>query len=289
MAIKKIFAPLQTVELAPTALQAAIAIARRHHAHIDALHIRQRPNIPASGYYRAGGALISDQLVQLTETIEADAARLKAIFTEIMASAGIMLTAPGAHRDDAGATASWCDRQGILPYDLSSAARVSDIAVFGRADGELNFPEASFIEELIFQSGRPVLIAPAGKFDRTPRRILVAWNGGREAARALSAAMPLFEETDAVSVFTIGRLPADREGPEKAAELLRLHGVKADAERLAEADGADEDTLLATAASWKADLIVMGAWSHARWRELVLGGFTRRMLKQAEFPLLLAH
>lgn len=290
MPVKKIFAPIQNADTAEAGLKAAIALARRHKGHIDALHIRQRPNVPAGGYYPVGVIFVDEHLAELKEALEAEAQKLKAIFDRVMKAEGIQIIAPGAHRDDAGATASWRDQQGILPFDLSAAARVSDITCFGRGEGDLAFPDASLIEEAIFQSGRPVLIAPAGKFERTPRRILVAWNGGREAARALSSAMPLFEETDAALVLSVGAIPSDLEGPEKAAELLRLHGVKAEARRRTPAGGASaEDDLVAVAREWKADLIVMGAYSHSRWRELVLGGFTRKLLKQSEFPLFLAH
>ncbi len=290
MAVKKIFVPLQNAANAETALKAAIAIARRHKAHIDALHIRQRPNVPAGGYYPVGVIFVDDHLAELKEALEAEAAKLKEIFDRVMKKEGVAAVASAAHRDDAGATASWRDKPGVLPFDLSAAARVADIVVFGRGGADLGYPDANLIEEAIFQSGRPVVVVPPETFERTPRRILVAWNGGREAARALAAAMPLFEETDAALVLSIGDIPADLEGPEKAAELLRLHGVKAEAKRLAnEGAGSAEDDLLKTADQWNADLIVMGAYSHSRWRELVLGGFTRRLLKQSSYPLLLAH
>ncbi|MEK7265847.1 MAG: universal stress protein [Pseudomonadota bacterium] len=290
MSVKKIFAPIQNADTAEGALKTAIAIARRHKAHIDALHIRQRPNVPAGGYYPVGVIFVDEQLSELKDALDAEAARQKEIFDRVMKEEGVKIIASAAHRDDAGATASWRDQQGILPFDLSAAARVSDIVVFARSDGEIGYPDANLIEEAIFQSGRPVLIAPSGKLERTPRRILVAWNGGREAARALSSAMPLFEETDAALVLSVGAIPSDLEGPEKAAELLRLHGVKAEAQRRETADGGGaEDGLLDAARAFKADLIVMGAYSHSRWRELVLGGFTRKLLKQAEFPLFLAH
>lgn len=288
MPIKKILAPVQSAASAEAGLKAAIAVARRHKAHIDALHVRQRPNIPASGYYPVGVVIVDEHLGELKEALEAEARKLKAIFDAVMKEAGVPIIASAAHRDDAGPTASWRDQQGVLPFDISAAARVSDLIVFGRSGPEIGFPDASLIEEAIFQSARPVLIAPQGKLERTPRRIIVAWNGGREAARALSAAMPLFDEAEAVAVMSIGSIPSDLEGPEKAAELLRLHGVKAEAQRRTPA-GASEDDLLAAAQEWRAELIVMGAYSHSRWRELVLGGFTRKMLKQADVPLFLAH
>jgi nucleotide-binding universal stress UspA family protein len=288
MPVKKILAPIQSADTAETGLKAAIAVARRHKGHIDALHIRQRPNLPASGYYPVGVVLVDEHLAELKEALEAEAQKLKSIFDRVINEAGVPILASAAHRDDAGPTASWRDQQGILPFDLSAAARVCDLIVFGRKGAEIGFPDASLIEEAIFQSARPVLIAPSGKLERTPRRITVAWNGGREAARALTAAMPLFQEAEIVSVLSVGSLPGDLEGPEKAAELLRLHGVKAEAARRTPS-GAAEDELLAAAKETGADLIVMGAYSHSRWRELVMGGFTRKLLKQSEFALFLAH
>lgn len=288
MPVKKILAPVQSADGAEAGLKAAIAVARAHKAHIDALHIRQRPNLPASGYYPVGVVFVDEHLAELKDALEAEALRLKAIFDRVMKEAGVPILDAAAHRDAAGPTASWRDQAGILPFDVSAAARVADLVVFGRAGEEIGSPDAQLIEESIFQSARPVLIAPQGKLDGAPRRIVLAWNGGREAARALSAALPLFERADAVSVVSIGAMPGDLEGPEKAAELLRLHGVRADAQQRSPS-GSAEDDLIAAAREWRADLIVMGAYSHSRWRELVLGGFTRKLLKQAEFPLFLAH
>lgn len=290
MPIKKILVPVQSTGNAETGLRAAIGLARRHKAHIEALHIRQRPNIPAAGYYPVGIVFVDEHIAELNEALEAQAKKLKEIFDGVMAKEKIPLVAAASHRDDAGATASWRDHQGILPFDLSAAARVCDIVVFGRGESVGGFEEMSLIEEAIFQSGGPVLVAPPGSVERTPRRIAIAWNGGREAARALGAGLPVFAQADAVAAITVGAAEGGVEGPERAAELLRLHGVKAEAIRRQAGEGRNnEDEFLAALRDWRADLVVMGAYSHSRWRELVLGGFTRRMLRQAEWPLLLAH
>lgn len=290
MPIKKILVPVQSAGNAETGLRAAIGLARRHKAHIEALHVRQRPNIPAAGYYPVGIVFVDEHIAELSAALEAEAKKLREIFDRVMSTEKIPLVAPASHRDDAGATASWRDHQGILPFDISAAARVCDIVVFGRGDTDGGFEEMSLIEEAIFQSGGPVLVAPPGSVERTPRRIAIAWNGGREAARALGAGLPLFAQADAVAVITVGGAEGGVEGPERAAELLRLHGVKAEAIRRQAGEGRiNEDEFFAALRDWRADLVVMGAYSHSRWRELVLGGFTRRMLRQSEWPLLLAH
>ena len=131
MAVKKIFVPLQNAAAAETSLKAAIAIARRHKAHIDALHIRQRPNVPAGGYYPVGVIFVDEHLSELKEALEAEAAALKEIFDRVMNAEGVAIVASAAHRDDAGATASWRDQQGVLPFDLP---RSMDAVIASRPD-----------------------------------------------------------------------------------------------------------------------------------------------------------
>lgn len=290
MPIKKILVPVQNLETAEAGLKAAISLAKSRGGHIDALHVRQRPNIPASGYYPIGVVFVDEQLGELNAALEAQAVKLRGVFDRVAREAGVQVRAAGDRGAESGATASFRDQAGVLPMDLSSAARVADLVAFGRGDGEAGVPDAGLIEEAIFQSGRPVLIAPEGKLEADPRRILIAWNGGREAARALTASLDLLARAEAVAVLTLGDPSANLEGPEAAADLLRLHAVAAEAMRRGGGGGISlEDELLAAARDWRADLIVMGAYSHSRWREIVLGGFTRKLLKQSEFPLLLAH
>jgi nucleotide-binding universal stress UspA family protein len=289
MAIKKILVPLQNLETAEAALKAALTLARRHRAHVEVLHVRQPPNLPAEGYYPVGVVFAPEHFAAFDAALAGQAEKARALVERVARAAGAPRVDAAAHRDDSGATISWRDKPGVLPFDLSAAARVCDLVLFGRPAGEAPLPDQGLVEEALFQSSRPLLVAPAGRLEAAPRRILVGWNGRREAARALTAAMPVFDSAERVRVLSIGAFPSDLEGPERAAELLRLHGVPADAERRELKSAAAEEELIAAARDWRADLIVMGAYSHSRWREIVLGGFTRRLLRQSEFPLLLAH
>ncbi len=290
MSIKKILTPIQAEQPGAAALEAALALAKRCKAHVEALHIRQTPTAPASGYYPVGVVFVDEHIAELGKAMEEQSAKLKAMFDDVVARYGAPVIAAASHRDDSGATASWTDQRGILPYDVSAAARVSDIVVFGRSGEDFAVADIELLEEVIFQSGRPVLIAPPGAMAGAPKRVAIGWNGGREAARALGAAMPLLVEAEDVAVISVDPLPSGVEGPEAAADLLRLHGVRAEAVRIDRVKGEDADeTFLNKARDWKADLIVAGAYSHSRWRELVLGGFTRALIKQAKTPLLLSH
>ena len=183
---------------------------------------------------------------------------------------------------------------------LGTLARQADLVVVGQAgatEGDSNAP-GWVPEQLVLRAGRPVLVVPyAGRFPTVGERVLVAWNDSRESARALSDALPLLRLAGSVTVLQLAEAPlaGDAEGRARAAlkgvvRLLERHGVKA----VAELDPASETVsagglLLSRAADLDADLLVMGAYGHSRWRELVLGGATREILSSMTLPVLLAH
>jgi nucleotide-binding universal stress UspA family protein len=148
-------------------------------------------------------------------------------------------------------------------------------------------------EQVVLHSGRPVLIVPcAGHFQEVGKKVLVAWDGTREAAMALRDALPLFSESAQVTLVSL-RKEGDAEAaaklciPETIAWLWR-HGVEAKAEQYMTTIGF-ADTLLSCASSMNIDLMVMGAYGHTRLRELVLGGVTREILARMNMPVLMAH
>jgi nucleotide-binding universal stress UspA family protein len=273
MSIKRVIVPIETAEAGRAALKAAAIVAAETGAEIEALHIRQRPQVPATEPYAFGVAVSNEFLTGLEQAAVEKAAALKRMFDE---------TAKGV------AAARWVEREGVAPFDIGAAARVADLAVYGRTKAAGSYREAANLEETLFQSGRPVLLAPPDAFGAFPRRILFAWNGSREAARAMAAAAAFFSRAEAVGVVTFGAAAAGVPGPDEAAKTLRLHGVAA--EMIArDKDDRDADGFLDLAREWRADLGVMGAYSHARWRQIVLGGFTRGMLAQTTLPVLMAH
>ena len=176
------------------------------------------------------------------------------------------------------------------------SARYADLVVVGQPDpdraGEERLP-GYFAEDLVLGAGRPVLVVPyAGRFARVGTRVLIAWNASREAARAVTDALPLLERASSVEVvaFEPQRPDADH-GAEPGADIalyLARHGVKVSAAR--QRAGIDVGSqILSRAADSDADLIVMGAYGHSRAREIVLGGATRSLLAAMTVPVLMAH
>jgi nucleotide-binding universal stress UspA family protein len=193
-------------------------------------------------------------------------------------------------------SAEWREIPAGPEADPALHARYADLAILGqldpdRGDSELTKPRP---EQVALVSGRPVLVVPyAGHFDSIGRRVLVAWNASREAARAVSDAMPLLAAAELVTVLTID----PREGPNGHGEIpgadISLHlarrGVKAETDRTVSAGLPVGEVMLSRAADLGADLIVMGAYGHSRARELLLGGATRSLLRSMTVPVLMSH
>ena len=162
-----------------------------------------------------------------------------------------------------------------------------DLIVAGR-DGGDEPTAAAAIEACLFTSGRPVLVAPRVATARLGRRIAVFWNGSAEAARAVGDAIALMERAEKVTVLDSGE--TTNEAPSAADLIARLQarGVSASKRSVEPRDGMGA-ALAAAAAEEGCDLVVMGAYSHSRLRQLILGGVTRHMLEAAQLPVFMSH
>jgi nucleotide-binding universal stress UspA family protein len=177
---------------------------------------------------------------------------------------------------------------------IAEAARGADLTIVaqpeaaGLVDAAL---EPQPIHHVVLSAGGPVLMPPRAEAGQQPeqrlgRRVLVAWNGSREAARALKDALPFLAEADAVVLAAAGEQAAA--GLDAAAALLKRHGAPVAAKQIPSVAGGAGATLLGAAEAEGADLLVMGAYGHSRLRELVLGGATREVLRDARVPVLLS-
>jgi nucleotide-binding universal stress UspA family protein len=174
---------------------------------------------------------------------------------------------------------------------FAQIARRFDIAVLNQAQREHGASDELIIEGALFESGRPVIIVPyIQKRGLTLERVLVCWDGGRTAARAIGDAMPFLERAKAVDIVIVTEDRKDEEitGASMNEHLAR-HGVAAQVKRMARGDIAIEDVILSYAADSGADFMVMGGYGHSRLREFILGGVTRSILASMTVPVLLSH
>lgn len=172
---------------------------------------------------------------------------------------------------------------------LALQARLHDLTVLDAGPGIYDI-DKDLIEKALFLSGRPVIAVPSRHDSFSVRRVIVAWDGSAQAARATNDAMPFLRSAEAVEIVAVDSAAegeATVPGAEFAPHLAR-HGVTVTVNDVP-ASGSVADALRAQAGLFRADMIVMGAYQHSRAREFVFGGVTRSLLRDCPVPLFLAH
>ena len=178
----------------------------------------------------------------------------------------------------------------VLPY-----AHCADLIVASQTNREWAGSEwLDIADRLVFESGRPVLIVPnAGPHVGVPKKVLIAWNGRREASRAIFDALPLLRKAAEVKVVWVnpqseGELVDDVPATDICVALAR-HGIKCEATQQLRPAREVGQSLLASAKDFDADLLVMGCYGHSRLREFVFGGASRYVLQHMAIPVLMSH
>lgn len=298
--IKTILVPATGSAADSAVFASALAVARPFAAHLDFLHVRVDPAAMAVGMaVDGGGATMVGGLVErLDEAADRREARARQLFDEFCAGERLTVadippptdTTPGAAGSStSGPTAQWVRQIGTEPDWVAEHGRAADLMVIGRpVDGEGVVPET--IEVAVLDSGRPVLIPAAAPMTALPETIVIAWKATREAAHAVTAALPFVALAKEILILTVAEeenLSSD-EGTQLM-QSLRWRGIAVEARRLEPEARSSADTLIAAAAERRA-LLVMGGYGHSRLREWVFGGFTRHVLQTAApVPVLIAH
>lgn len=252
-------------------LTTARMLAQRFGAHVLGLHVMPLPVVPLG--YGEAAAYVGPELIEAQRTAAAELAdRLRQRFEAAMAE-----LAPDF---------AWRAIEGDAAAVAVSQARLADLVLAPQSDLRgIDLLEPDIAEHLAMGGGVPVLILPRVGWKPDPgRRVLVAWNGSRQATRALHDALPLLAHADRVTLLAAGE--AALESADDAVALLGRHGIEVEAEKLAEAGQPIGALLLARAAERDCDTLVMGAYGHSRLRELVLGGTTRHVFAAAELVVL---
>ncbi|MGD0316314.1 MAG: universal stress protein [Xanthobacteraceae bacterium] len=172
---------------------------------------------------------------------------------------------------------------------VGSYGRVFDIIVLARPGEEWQSPSMVTLESALFESGRPVLISPPDSPRSLATNILIAWNRSTEQARATAFAMPLLRLAQRITILTVeGSTVAGPSGVEMA-RSLRMNGIAAEPMTLTAGKRNAGEVILAKAAELGCDLIVKGAYTQSRLRQMIFGGTTRDILAHAKLPVLMAH
>jgi nucleotide-binding universal stress UspA family protein len=275
MAIRDILVHLDAAPASAARLELAATLARRHDARLTGLVVIDIV-LPPIATPDGGGAALGPLLDAMRRDALVEAEGIRTRFEDTLSRIGVQ--------------GEWRMAEGLSAELVARHGRTADLVVLGQPDPEAGAPNATAVfEGALFSSGRPVLVVPhAGRLAEVGRRPLIAWNGRREAARAVHDALPLLAGAERAVVLTVGA-----EGDhDPSAEILRhlaRHDLPVSAAHETARDLDVADILLNRAAESGADLLVMGAYGHSRLREFVLGGATRSILRQMTLPVLMAH
>jgi nucleotide-binding universal stress UspA family protein len=282
MAYKTLLTVATRAERCELAITGAAAIATAHDAHLDILALGV--DVTQIGYsYVGSGAVI---LQATLDRAEQEAKEIEKAARKALAEQDPALR----YALEAAMT-----QLGALTELVAQRARFADLVVLPRPYGQgLGTEAEAVVEAALFEGHAPVLILPdsGAGHAAAPRRVVIAWNQSAEAMAAVRKALPILKQADLVSITVIDppQTGVERSDPGgMLCQMLVRHGVKAEVTVLARTLPRVSDVLARHVRDSNADLLVMGAYGHSRFREAILGGATRNMLEQAEVPVLMAR
>ena len=287
MSIKNILVPVDGTEMSRAALDVAFMLGRDLVSHVDVLHVATDPKdaVPLLG--EGMSAAIIEEMIQLAENEASERnARAEAMFEDARSRFGLSLldTPP---LGDNGSTVL-VQRVGREDELVAEKGRLADLVVASRPTEHSEASLTMTINAALFETGRPVLVAPPKAPQTIGRKIAVSWNGSAEASRAVAAAMPLIAKSDGVVIMTAENDKTLSEVAPELATYFAWHGVTSEIRTLPGGSQVGQ-VLLEDCLTVGADLLVMGAYTHSRMRQLILGGVTKHVLSSAELPVLMAH
>mgnify|MGYP006287572393 CR=1 FL=1 len=287
MTIAKIIAPVRGDGKGEHVLSHAIALARVFDAHVEALHCRAR-----SSDFMPFGVVVPRALKRQIEGSMADLAQseeahMRKLFSELAERESLEIVEDGTTPPRDRPTLGWREEAGRQADVLGVSGRLADLIVVPRPDHEMSLG-FNTLYAAVMQTGRPVVMCPdRACMNGLPGHVALAWNGSMEAARAVAIGIDLLQRAERVTVLTVGDT-AEGAAPERLVDYLALRGITAEVRRLPERRGVGAE-LLAGMQSAGADMGLMGAYSHSRGRETLLGGASQHVVDHAQLPVVLVH
>jgi nucleotide-binding universal stress UspA family protein len=279
--MKTILVPTQNIPAMPSTLETAVLLAERTGAYIEGVPLWF--GVPefvvaelASGF--------SMEIYRARRDDEADGAHK--LFEGFMQGRGIPSAKAAADKPWYG----WFDEVAPGEAVVGSHGRVFDVIVMGRPDDDTAGPYHRAIEAALFESGRPVLLAPPTAPQQIATNIMVHWNGSTEQARTNAFAMPLLRQATRVTVLTVvGGQDVPGPSADHVRRQLRCNGIAAEPVSIPVAGRSTGEAVLAAAKAEGCDLLIKGAFTRNRLRQMIFGGATSHIMQHAHLPVLMAH
>lgn len=293
--IKTVLVHMTGTDCDRSVLAMGLEAVRPHAGHMECLRVVTDPAalVAQAAQLDMGTSMVlADMLNTLEQQDREKTDRARAAMTEFCKSENIALAdappGPGA------VSAAWRETPAADEFErITQFARYHDLVVLAGGPERTGRLSAEGLGSILVGSGRPVLLAPQKPPKAPIKTIAVAWKDAPEAARAITASMPLLAKADRIEVLSANEQDARAKEcldcSESVVRQLRWHGLNAYGHFVIPAGRSVPNAVLESAHGVHADLLVMGAYGHSRLREFVFGGFTQRILEGVDLPVLLFH
>lgn len=283
---KAILLPIRESEVAESLIEAAIGIATRQGAHLNALYVHPHPRT-LTPYATLGLTRSMREALETAATAASreQAARLHELFSQRCDAGGLALRSREASPGEAGA--DFVERQGVRSDIIARHGHLSDLVVVPRPNR--TSPPPSSFESAVRETGRAVLMLPRNTVPAIiGRSVVIGWNASKEAARAVATALPYLGDSTVHVLCSEKRMQEEPNGAELVT-YLACHGVDASVRVFDSGAQPVGSTLLETCRDVDADLLVIGGYSRSRVREMVMGGVTGHLIAHAGVAVLMVH
>ena len=264
-----------------SALETALLLARKYDSYIEGLALRW-----ATADFVLGDMAVVFPTESYIREVAAEAQRARQTFESFMQKHDV----PRSTENTRSLSFGWLDEPLEGESVVGSHGRVFDLIVMNRPDAQSTGLYLRALESGLFESGRPMLLSPPSPPERIGTNVLIPWNGSTEQARAVALAMPLLEKAGRVTVLTVtGGTGVPGPSAEQMIRYLRRNGIPAEPRTVTLNGKNTGEAILAAAQGLSCDLLIKGAFTQSRLRQMIFGGATQHVMANATLPVLLAH
>jgi nucleotide-binding universal stress UspA family protein len=281
--MKTILLPFYDDDAAEAALDVSRQLAERFGSYVEGLFVMRPPQIIDG----EGIVLADSYLTQLKEEGRRLGDRARARFDDCVARRGMV--AGSVEDPSGGVVIGWQEMEGLEGQVIGDHGRVFDLIVIGREFGHPWVDWHVMAEAALFESGRPVVLAPERAGNGLGENVVIAWNNSTETARTVAFAMPLLTRASTVTVVAVQGWGVPGPGADELCGHLVRNGISATTRIIDPGTRSPGEVVLDECADVGADLLVKGAYTQSRLRQLIFGGATRHIMMHATVPVILAH
>ena len=275
--MRNILLPFEYIETIPHLVDCAVSLAKKYNSSVSGVAIHQR----IDSFIAQEGSIVFDSLHH--DENKEEAIKYKEKFIDHIN------TLKKSDSDLNDLKYKWLSEELENQKYLGDLSRVYNVVIISRPYQELQSASLSSIQTILFDGGRPVMLIPMNKQIDIGKEVVISWNCTTESSRAVFAALPILKKANNVTILTVEKVITDGPSGEQVSELLASHGIEAKPVTISGDEKKIGDAILDFSKSVDADLIVKGAYTQSRLREIIFGGATRHLMLHSEIPIYLVN